>query len=123
MGNTIVHFEIPADDVERAKTFYGKLFGWEFSVPPGFADYWTFATGDPETTAGGGLMARETPEQVGLVTYFGVESVDDAIARVEELGGTVVMPKQEVPGMGWWAHCLDTEGNPFAVWQSEEPGD
>jgi predicted enzyme related to lactoylglutathione lyase len=65
-------------------------------------------------------MAREGPEQVGLVSYFGVESVDDAVARVEELGGTVVVPKQAVPGMGWPAHFLDTEGNLFAVWQSDE---
>jgi predicted enzyme related to lactoylglutathione lyase len=118
--HTIVHFEIPAADVERAKAFYGGLFGWEFSTPPGFPDYWTFLTGDPEADAGGGLMERETPEQEGLVSYFGVESVDDALARVEELGGQVVVPKQPAPGMGWFAHFLDPEGNLFAVWQSDE---
>ncbi|MGD9029556.1 MAG: hypothetical protein PVG25_07055 [Anaerolineae bacterium] len=64
-------------------------------------------------------MAREAPEQVGLVNYFGVESFEDAVARVEELGGQVVMPKQVVPGMGWLAHFLDTERNLFAVWQIE----
>jgi hypothetical protein len=84
--HTIVHFEIPADDVERAQAFYGQLFGWEFSTPPGFPDYWTFDAGDPEVDAGGGLMARESFQQAGLVTYFGVESVDDAVAKVEELG-------------------------------------
>jgi predicted enzyme related to lactoylglutathione lyase len=118
--HTIVHFEIPADDVERAKAFYGGLFGWEFSTPRGFPDYWTFLTGDPETDAGGGLMARQSPDQVGLITYFGVESIDDTTARVRELGGTVVVPKQEVPGMGWLATYLDPEGNLFAVWQSAE---
>jgi predicted enzyme related to lactoylglutathione lyase len=123
MRHTIVHFEIPADDVERAKEFYGELFGWEFSTPPGFSDYWMVQTGDPTTDAGGGLMAREAPEQVGLVTYFGVESVDETIAKVEELGGTVVVPKQGVPGMGWLAHFLDPEGNLFAVWQSGESED
>ncbi|MGD9030847.1 MAG: hypothetical protein PVG25_13665, partial [Anaerolineae bacterium] len=85
-----------------------------------FPDCRTFLTGDQEAGAGGGLMARQAPEQVGLVSTFGVESVDDAIARVEELGGQVVMPKQAVPGMGWLAHFLDTEGNLFAVWQSDE---
>jgi predicted enzyme related to lactoylglutathione lyase len=65
-------------------------------------------------------MAREVPEQVGLVSYFSVESVDDTVARVEELGGQVLVPKQAVPGMGWLAQFLDTEGNPFAVWQSDE---
>jgi predicted enzyme related to lactoylglutathione lyase len=118
--HTIVHFEIPAGDVARAKAFYGGLFGWEFPPAEGFPDCWMFLTGDPETDAGGGLMARQAPEQVGLVSYFGVESVDDALARVEELGGQVVMPKQAVPEMGWLAHFLDTEGNLFAVWQSDE---
>jgi predicted enzyme related to lactoylglutathione lyase len=117
---TIVHFEIPAGDVARAKAFYGGLFGWKFSAAEGFPDYWMFLTGDPEDDAGGGLMARQAPEQVGLVSYFAVESVDDAVARVQELGGQVVMPKQAVPGMGWLAHFLDTEGNLIAVWQSDE---
>ncbi len=65
-------------------------------------------------------MGREAPEEVGLVSTFGVESVDDAVARVEELGGKVVMPKQTVLGMGWLAHFLDPEDNLFAVWQSDE---
>lgn len=120
MKHTIVHFEIPADDVERAQAFYGELFGWQFSVPPGFTDYWTFDTGDPETDASGGLMERESPEQIGLINYFGVASVDEAVAKAVELGGEVVMPKQAVPGMGWFAHVLDTEGNLIAVWESDE---
>ena len=120
MKHTIVHFDIPAADVERAKAFYNSLFGWEFAAPPEFPDYWMFLTGDPEADAGGGLMARESPEQVGLVNYFGVESVDDAVAKVVELGGQVVVPKQTVPGMGSMAHFLDPEGNLFAVWQGDE---
>jgi predicted enzyme related to lactoylglutathione lyase len=120
MKNRIVHFEIPADDVERAKRFYGELFGWEFSSPPGYDNYWTFTTGDPEQDAGGGLMARMSPEQVGLVSYFGVESVADALAQVERLGGKVIMPRSPVPGMGWFAQCLDPEGNVFALWEMDE---
>jgi predicted enzyme related to lactoylglutathione lyase len=120
MKNRIVHFEIPADDVERAKRFYGELFGWEFSSPPGYDNYWTFTTGDPEQDAGGGLMARMSPEQVGLVSYFGAESVADALAQVERLGGKVIMPRSPVPGMGWFAQCLDPEGNVFALWEMDE---
>jgi predicted enzyme related to lactoylglutathione lyase len=119
MKHTIVHFEIPADDVERAKKFYGELFGWEFSTTSGFEGYWVFNTGDPEQDAGGGLMARQSPDQVGLVNYFGVESVADTLAKVEELGGTVIMPKSPVPGMGWFAMCLDPEGNQFAFFQAD----
>ncbi|HSR30982.1 MAG TPA: VOC family protein [Anaerolineae bacterium] len=118
MKHTIVHFEIPADDVERAKEFYSELFGWQFSTPPGFEDYWVFDTGDPYQDPGGGLMARQVPEQ-GIVHYIQVESVEDHVTRVQELGGEVLMPKSPVPGMGWFAQFLDTEGNCFAVWQSD----
>ena len=119
MKHTIVHFEIPADDVERAKAFYGGLFGWEFSTMPEFPGYWTFLTGDPQADAGGGLMARQSPEQVGLVNYFGVESVVDALAKVEKLGGKLAMPKTPVPGMGWFAEVFDPEGNLLAFFESD----
>jgi predicted enzyme related to lactoylglutathione lyase len=120
MKSRIVHFEIPADDIDRAKRFYGELFGWEFSATPGFEDYWTFATGDPERNEGGGLMSRMSPDQVGLVSYFGVESVADSAAQVEKLGGKVIMARSPVPGMGWFAQCLDPEGNVFALWEPDE---
>jgi predicted enzyme related to lactoylglutathione lyase len=118
MHHKIVHFEIPADDVQRAIEFYKGLFGWEFSGEPGFEGYWTFNTGDPEVDAGGGLMARQQPGQ-GIVNYYQVESVDEYVAKVQELGGTVVMPKSPVPGMGWFALILDPEGNSFGLWQSD----
>lgn len=118
MKHTIAHFEIPADDVERAKAFYAELFGWEFSAPPGFEHYWTFETGDPAQDAGGGLMPRQAPGQ-GIVQYFQVDSVAEYVTRVEALGGQVLYPKSPVPGMGWFAQFLDPEGNCFAVWESD----
>ena len=118
MKHTIVHFEIPADDVERAKKFYSELFGWEFSTPPGFEEYWVFDTGDPEQDAGGGLMARQAPGQ-GIVHYIQVESVADYVTKVQALGGQVIFPRSPVPGMGWFAQFLDTEGNCFAIWESD----
>lgn len=118
MKHTIVHFEIPADDAERAMKFYGELFGWQFSSPPGFDHYWTFMTGD-EDDPGGGMMKREAPEQ-GIVHYFQVESVADYVAKAEKLGAKIVMPRAPVPGMGWFAQLSDTEGNIFALWESDE---
>jgi predicted enzyme related to lactoylglutathione lyase len=118
MKHTIVHFEIPADDVERAKKFYSELFGWEFSAPPGFEEYWVFDTGDPEQDAGGGLMARQAPGQ-GIVHYIQVESVADYVTKVQALGGEVIFPRSPVPEMGWFAQFLDTEGNCFAIWESD----
>ena len=119
MKHTIVHFEIPADDVERAKKFYSQLFGWEFSAVPGFDDYWGCNTGDPAQDAGGAVMARQAEGQ-GIVNYLQVESVEDYVTKVQELGGQVLYPKSPVPGMGWFAQFLDTEGNCFAVWESDE---
>ena len=105
--------------MERAKAFYTGLFGWEFSAPPGFPDYWAFLTGDPEGDAGGGLMARQAPGQ-GIVNYIGVESVAETVAQAEKLGAKVLMPKSPVPGMGWFAQLLDPEGNCFALWEGDE---
>ena len=116
--HTIVHFEIPADDVKRAIQFYSKLFGWQFSAPPGTDDYWLIQVSEGEQDLGGGLMKRQDPSQVP-VNYVQVESVVEYAARVEELGGQVIVPKMPVPGMGWFAQCKDTEGNIFALWESD----
>ena len=117
---TIVHFEVPADDVERAGKFYGGLFGWTVEKAPGDFDYWFIRTTDAEGEpgVGGGLMARQHPQQP-ITNYVGVESVDETAAKVQELGGGVLMEKMPVPGMGWFAVCQDTEGNCFGVWQCD----
>ena len=117
MKHTFTHFEIPADDVERAKTFYGELFGWQMALVEGYDDYWMFQTGD-ERDLSGGMMKRQAPGQ-GPVYYVQVESVDDSAAKVEELGGKVIMPKSPVPGMGWFVHFADPEGNIFALWEDD----
>lgn len=114
----IVHFEIPADNTERARQFYGKLFGWTFDkAPSGDSPYWMINT--EEGSLRGGLLERQDPHH-GPTNYISVESVDDALSRVEEFGGKIVVPKQPVPGMGWLAACIDTEGNGFSLWQEDE---
>lgn len=118
MKHSVVHLEIPADDVDRAKSFYTQLFGWQFSTSPEYEGYWTVDVGEEEAGHGIGMMARQAPEH-RLINYHQVESVAEYAARVEELGGKVIMPKSPVPGMGWFAQCLDTEGNAFALWESD----
>src|SRR6476619_8252680 len=131
MDHTIVHFEIPADQPERAAKFYRELFGWEISKWEGSADqrdgfeYWMVRTvptdeqGMPSRPGvNGGLMRRMYPEQAP-VNYILVESVDDYVRRAEELGAKVMMGKTPVPGMGWFAQLTDTEGNLFAVWETD----
>ena len=112
MKHTIVHFEIPADDVERAKEFYSELFGWELSAPPGFEHYWVFDTGDPEQDPGGGLMERQAEGQ-GIVHYIQVESVADYVTKAARIasheGATAYLRDQLVPKIRALA-CNDTGG-------------
>ena len=117
---TIVHFDLPAEDLVRAKTFYTELFGWKFVAPPGFPDYYLIETTglDGKQATGGGMGKRRSPEQ-RIMNYMGVHSVDDYSARVKQLGGSVVLPKMAVPGFGYLAVCTDTEGNTFGVWQED----
>jgi uncharacterized protein len=111
----IVHFEIPADDTTRAREFYGELFGVQWQTYEGPVEYHMFGN---EDQTGGGLMPRQ-PGQDGLVVYFNTEDIDSASQKVRQLGGSVE-DKQPVPGMGWFAHAKDTEGNSFSFWQSDE---
>ncbi|MDB6028845.1 MAG: uncharacterized protein JWM68_5068 [Verrucomicrobiales bacterium] len=113
---SIVWFEIPADKPERAKEFYGQLFGWKIELFPGMKDYWHIDTGGPDKSPDGGLMARKTPEEP-ITNYINVESIDESIEKVKELGGEICKPKTEIPEMGYFAICKDTEKNTFALWE------
>jgi len=124
VDHTIVHFEIPADDVEKLRKFYSKLFGWKIEKTPGPIEYWMIETvpvdekGMPiRPGVNGGMMKRQQPEHKP-VNYIAVESVDEYTKKIKALGGKVLVPKTEVPGIGWWALALDPEGNQFAILQS-----
>jgi hypothetical protein len=116
---TISHIEFPADDVERAKRFYGAIAGWEFGPMEGLPDYWLFRT-NPD--AGGGLGKRG--ETVGNVVrvYIDVDDLDVAIAAAEANGGSVVTPPSPVPGQGRYAALLDPEGNEVGLFETGTPG-
>jgi uncharacterized protein len=119
---TIVHFEVPADDVERSRKFYSDLFGWKFEKWPGMEsgmEYWIINTTDNEggKAVGGGMMKRQNPQQ-GITNFIDVTSVDEYSAKVQSLGGKIVAPKQAVPTMGYFAVCLDTENNTFGIWET-----
>ena len=113
---SIIWFEIPADKVERAKKFYSSLFGWKINAIPGMADYWHIDTGGADDSPDGGMMARKHPGQ-GITNYVWVPSVTKAAAKVVKLGGKICVPKTEVPGMGYFSVCQDTEDNTFALWE------
>jgi predicted enzyme related to lactoylglutathione lyase len=111
----VVHFEIPADDTTRARAFWSGLFGIEWQTYDGPMEYHMFGNDDQ---TGGGLMPR-SEGQSGLIAYFGVEDIDTARQRAQELGGSAE-DKMPVPGMGWFAQATDTEGNTFAFWQPDD---
>lgn len=126
MANRVIHFEIQADDVARAKKFYEDAFGWEISqmmtVETGGMDYWGLKTGEDGTPGiNGGLYQR--PADNKLFTYdctLSVDDIDKAIEDVKKSGGQIHGEKMEIPGVGWFAHGTDTEGNKFGLMQPTE---
>lgn len=114
----IVHFEIPVDDPVRAGAFYRDALGWEIT---GFGDqpYWLVRAGeDDEPGANGALIARGDVHQSPIL-IAGVEDVDDALRRVEQSGGRVVHGKLPIPGVGWSAYVVDSEGNTIGLFQDD----
>jgi len=116
---SIIWFEIPADKPERAKEFYGKLFGWKINPFPTMPDYQHIDTGGPDASPDGGLMKRMHPDHT-ITNYVNVPSVTKFMAKVEKLGGKVCAPKAAVPQMGYFTVCQDTEGNTFALWERND---
>jgi len=115
----IIWFEIPADNPDRAKEFYSKLFGWKINLFPGMKDYWHIDTGGSDDTPDGGLMARKHPAQP-ITNYVNVPSVTQFMGKAEKLGGKICVPKTAVPQMGYFAICQDTENNTFAIWERNQ---
>jgi predicted enzyme related to lactoylglutathione lyase len=111
MPNAIVHFEIPADDVDRAKRFYEQAFGWKISDPWKMSYFMVETRKKGEDGINGGLMQRKMPGQP-FMNYIGVTSIETSLQKVQQAGGQVAMPKTEIGvGMGWIAAFKDTEGN------------
>ena len=114
-----VHFEIHADDVQRAIKFYSDLFGWKIENWGGPMEYWLVTTGDDnEPGINGAIMKRPDPGATG-VNYINVESIDEFTEKIKPTGGSIVMPKMPIPGIGYAAVCRDTEGNSFGLFQGD----
>ena len=123
-----VHFEIQADDVDRAKAFYGAVFGWEFQdwSSVGGSTYWGVITG-PEGTPGinGGLLPRPAavpPDGHGTnawVITVQVDDYDEVERRILDAGGRVALPKFAMTGMAWQGYYIDPEGNTFGLHQPD----
>ena len=124
--NSVVHFEIYANDPNKLGKFYTSLFDWTIEPIPGM-DYAliktveTDAKGMPSQSGGinGGILKRPAGYEGGGINYVNVESLEAATDRAKKLGATVMKGKTAVPGMGWFAILSDPEGNPFAIWQMD----
>lgn len=146
MSNRVVHFEIQYDDIERAKKFYGEVFGWEFQAwPMGPETYWAImtdstssrqaapkdgSTGSPQPSRepgiNGGFVKRPAPAPKAeqgtnaFVCTIQVDNFDEIAQKIEAAGGKVAMPKFAIPGMAWQGYFLDTEGNTFGIHQADK---
>ena len=116
MPVSVTHFEIFAEDPAPLAEFYRGLFGWKIEQAPGI-DYYVIDTGG--AGIGGGLTVRPIPEPRSWVHYVSVESVDDSLAQVVALGGSVLRDKTAVPRTAWYAVAADPQGNVFALWQPD----
>lgn len=117
--NRVVHFELAADNPERAVEFYKEAFGWQIQKWPGPQDYWLVTTGaDGERGINGGILRRQHPGAATCNTVS-VESVDEAVATITKNGGKIALAKMAIPGVGHLAYCTDTEGNVFGVLQPD----
>jgi predicted enzyme related to lactoylglutathione lyase len=124
--NRVVHFEIHAEDLNRAARFYSTVFGWQMQAWGGTDEYLLVTTG-PEGTPGinGGIVKRRGPAPAegqavnAYVCTIEVAKLEEAIAAVEKNGGRITVPKLPIPGVGWLAYAVDTEGNLFGITEND----
>jgi predicted enzyme related to lactoylglutathione lyase len=124
VDHTIVHFEIPAEDTEKMKSFYSKLFGWKIYRCPGPIEYWMVETvpvddkGNTVRPGVNGAMCKKERPELKPINYIQVDNIDESVQKIQNLGGTITQPKQQIPGIAWIAQAVDPEGNPFAILQN-----
>ena len=121
MSHPIVHVEIPSSDAKVNAKFYGDAFGWKLEHAPE-VDYWMFAA---EGGPGGGFPGLGEPgsAKIGeVLVYIGTDDIEASLAKIESLGGKSLMPKQEIPGMGWFAFFADPSGNRLALYKAMPGG-
>ena len=115
---TVVHFEIPASDVERLSKFYADVFGWKFKkMPMGEMEYWTIATGPQNKSVGGGMYKKQMDMEMPR-NYIAVDKIDKAIETFIAAGGKQMVEKMEVPGFGWSYIGVDPEGNAVGLFET-----
>jgi len=128
MSGRVVHFEIPFDDGDRARSFYQELFGWQVQSMPEME--YTLVTSGPSSDEGpteagyinGGMLPRTQAATAGPVIVVDVDSIEQTLERIGGLGGKTVVGKTPVGGMGFAAYFTDPEGNVVGLWESARQG-
>jgi predicted enzyme related to lactoylglutathione lyase len=115
----VIHFEIPADNPERAAQFYQKVFGWKVDKWAGPMDYWLAKTGEDKEPGINGAITEKGDYVAATTNTIDVASYEDAVKKIMEAGGKVLTAKMAVPGVGYMSYCKDTEGNVFGIMQND----
>jgi predicted enzyme related to lactoylglutathione lyase len=115
----VIHFELFADEPERAATFYSDVFGWNLNKYPGPEDYWLISTGEENAPGINGGLARRAPNRTATTNTIDVPSVDEFAEKILAAGGKIIAPKMPIPGVGYLAYCQDTENNVFGIIQND----
>ena len=115
----VSHFEITADDPDRAAAFYRKAFGWEFNDWGGPFKYLLATTGPKDQVGIDGAIMGRTDRKQAVINTISVDSWEEGARAVSEAGGKVLMDKDAIPGQGYFAYCHDTEGNVFGIFQAD----
>jgi hypothetical protein len=116
----IVHFEIPAEKPEQLASFYTRVLGWDIEKWKGPVDYWLVSTG-PKDLPGidGGLVRKRDRPAPGVIVTAQVDSVDSTLRDAVAAGGSIVVPKRAIPGVGWQAHFRDPDGNVIGILEND----
>ncbi len=115
----VVHFELGAVDPLRAAEFYRAAFGWKINQMEGGQEYWLVSTGDPQQPGIDGGILRHKDGAPRTINSVAVDSIEDAVARINAAGGELVVPKMVIPSVGYLAYFKDTEGNLFGIFQAD----
>ncbi|MGA9140269.1 MAG: VOC family protein [Methanocella sp.] len=115
----MMHFEIAAQDVEKLQHFYTKTFDWKFRKIRAPIEYWRIRTGDDSEPGTNGGMFRKSP-LMGAHNVIGVHVLEDYTTLIKKNGGSIVVPRIRVPGIGRIAVFKDPEGNEFGLLEAEE---
>lgn len=130
--NSVIHFEMPAEDRNRMSDFYASVFGWQTQMlGPDMGDYVLVTTTETDENGmvktpgaiNGGFYKKADSMPVKYPSVvIGVEDINASIQKVKEAGGKVFGEPQEIPGVGDFVYFEDTEGNIISILQPVQMG-